>query len=197
MNLTKDFLEEQYQKFGKSGYRIAKELNVRKYVVDNAITKFKIKRRSLLVARLPNGSSGKTGYKWCGSCMKDKPIKDFSKGNARFGLDSYCKSCASIKAKRFFPERNKKRQLIKAKLIIDFGNKCSRCGVSDLPISVFVFHHHTEKMGDKTYISPSTVITSKKSTLILSEKSKWSLLCANCHSIVHSHCKLSATKFGL
>lgn len=197
MILTKQFLINQYIVLGKSGYRIAKELNIPKHTVDNAITKFSIIRRSLLVARLPKGSTGKTGFKWCPSCKKDKEVKYFSKGNNRFGLDAICKSCNSNRVRRYFPKRMKERRIIKTKLILEFGNKCSDCGAFDLPISAFVFHHHSEKMNNKEYISPSKVITTKNANLILKEKNKWILVCANCHSVRHSIYKLSATKLKL
>lgn len=195
MNLTKEFISNQYLKFGKSGYRIAKDLNIPRYLVDNAITKYKIKRRSLLVSRLPVGSSGSPRMKWCPGCKRDISLIGFSMGNGRNKKDSLCKSCKLEYSKKFYNNRNKTRQKRKAALVLDFGNKCNKCGVKDLPIGAFVFHHHSEKMSAKGYQQPSDVISNCNIPL-RKEKKKWILLCANCHHIVHSN-SLSATKYSL
>lgn len=195
MNITKEFLEEQYIRLGKSSNIIAKETGNFKYTITNSLKKYNIKMRSLQESRRPKESKNILGCKWCPSCKLDKPFSDFCKNKRNCdGLDSYCRSCSSIKSKRFFPIRNKERQLTKAGLILSFGNKCSICGAHNLPIASYVFHHHSEKMDSTTYISPNVVLTSRKSSLVLSERNKWVLLCANCHNLVHSDCKLTASK---
>jgi hypothetical protein len=137
-------------------------------------------------------------HKWCPCCKISKRLTYFSKNHRnRLGVDAYCKQCSGKKAKRFFSNRLKRRQMIKTKLILEFGNKCSDCGFFDLPIAAFTFHHHSEKMGDRSYLPPSKVITYQQADVILKEKKKWILLCSNCHNVKHSNCKLSATKFVL
>jgi hypothetical protein len=198
MKITKEFLKEQYLVFGKSGYGIAKELGLKRWEIDNILNKHKIKRRSIAESRRPKDSKNIPNHKWCARCKTDKPYSDFSKNHRdRLGLDAYCKKCMAKAAIKYYDGRNCQRQKIKANLILEFGNRCSKCGIENLPIAAFVFHHHTEKMGSSGYKLPSYVLTRKNVKLIHSEKSKWVLLCANCHSIVHSKNKSPATKFEL
>jgi predicted HNH restriction endonuclease len=100
----------------------------------------------------------------------------------------------SVKSKKHFGPRRERRQLTKAKLVLEFGNKCFDCKSFDLPIASFTFHHINERMNSRTYISPSDVITSTNVKVISQEKKKWILLCSNCHNVRHTDCKLSATQ---
>jgi hypothetical protein len=132
-------------------------------------------------------------HKWCASCKAIKPVESFSKNHRnRLGLDAYCKSCVSIKAKKHTKNRTINRRMLKAKLVLEFGNKCLDCGSYNLPIASFTFHHHNERMDSKTYISPSDTISCPKGKKILEEKKKWMLLCSNCHNVRHTDCKLTA-----
>ena len=132
-------------------------------------------------------------HRWCPGCKTSKELTYFSKSHReRLGVTGYCKHCSAIRAKKYFARRTKNRQMIKAKLVLDFGNKCFDCGVSNLPIAAFSFHHFDEKMNSKTYIKVDRVISSNQEKLISQEKKKWILLCSNCHNVRHSGCKLSA-----
>lgn len=134
-------------------------------------------------------------HKWCAGCKTSKPSENFSKNHRnRLGLDAYCKQCMRTKSKKYTKNRTVKRQILKAKLVMEFGNKCSDCLVEDLPIASYVFHHHNEKMNSKTYKSPSSVITTPQWKNITKEKKKWIMLCSNCHSVRHSNYKFSASK---
>ena len=133
------------------------------------------------------------GHKWCSGCSAELPFNSFAKNHRnRLGLDCYCRRCMSVRAKRFYKDRNAKRRLRKAHLVIEFGNKCLDCSVEDLPIDAYVFHHHSEPMTSPEYLIPSNVISLKNASVISREKAKWVLLCANCHSIRHG-CKFTAT----
>lgn len=184
-NITKEFLENQYLKLGKSGHQIAKELGIPKYHIHNNLVRYKIPTRPLLLARRPRGSSGKKGYKWCSLCKQDKLYAEFSKNHrARLGLDAHCKSCVSPLHKKYIIKNKEKRQKLKAKIVLEFGNKCKNCSTENLPICAYVFHHHSERMNNKNYITPRK-FWSNQSLPLAEEKKKWILLCANCHSIVH------------
>ncbi len=198
MKITKTFLISQYTKLGKSGYKISKELGVPKYVIYNTIKKYNIKMRSLRASRQPKNSKKLSGYKWCPKCKTDKEFSEFHKHKRSWhGVCVYCKECASEIAPKYYIGKNKERQKTKAKLVLEFGNKCKECGLENLPIAAFSFHHHTEKMSDPNYKRITWVINSRNSEFINSEKIKWIMLCANCHNIKHSICKLTATQFGL
>ena len=193
MILTKQFLTNQYIILGKSGYQIAKEFKLPKYSIHNYLKKFDIKCRTIRESRQPKESKKLANQKWCNSCKLDKPFFDFAKNNKNWHkLDSFCRNCMSKKAKKYFPQRNKNRQNVKAKLVLEFGNFCSNCKVKNLPIACYTFHHHSEKMNGKNYKQVGLVLSSNDEKLILSEKSKWILLCSNCHNLFHSICKLNA-----
>ena len=195
MIINKEFLHTQYIVLKKSGYQITKEFNLPDRIIYRKLRKFGIEPRPINVARIPNQSKNIPGHKWCSGCGQDLQFSNFSKNHRnRFGLDAYCKQCSSKKSKRYFSKRTKDRQLTKAKLIMEFGDKCVDCNTSNLPISSYTFHHHTERMNHKDYISPTKVITYQQADVILREKKKWVLLCANCHNLRHSSCKLSASE---
>ena len=187
MTITKEFLDHQYTQLNKSSNQIAKEIGVERYIVCNAMTKFCIPYRSLSAAKLPIGSSGKYGYKWCPKCKNDKRLNEFHNANrGKLKKVDYCKQCVSKKAKKYFAKNLADRQQRKVNLVLEFGNKCFDCGAENLPVCSFVFHHHSEGYKSPDYISPSDVINYKNYKDIEAEKSKWILLCANCHSVRHS-----------
>ena len=184
--ITKEFLHEQYVELRKSSVQISREFNIPKHTVCNKLVKYKIPTRPKYVSRLPACVEHLEGCKWCPVCKEEKPLLSFSKSfRERLGSSSYCKECSSKKAKKYFPAISQKRRKTKASLVLEFGNKCEVCGIENLPVDAFVFHHHSESMSSPTYLAPSKVITSQQKELILSEKIKWSLLCANCHSVQH------------
>lgn len=61
INLSKEFLEEEYVKKGKSSLQIAKELNCDKKVILNRLKKYNLKTR-LLKGKIYNGLVGKRFY---------------------------------------------------------------------------------------------------------------------------------------
>ena len=140
--------------------------------------------------------SVREGHKWCPGCRKEIAFELFVKNHRnKLGLDAYCKECVRRKSKRYFKSRNITRSFVKARLIIEFGNRCKDCGITDLPISAFVFHHHSESMKSEAYMQPSAVIARANVNLLLKERAKWALLCANCHQIRHGGlANVSATK---
>ena len=87
--------------------------------------------------------------------------------------------------KKYAPKVTIRRRVFKANLVLDFGNKCKDCGMENLPIDSYVFHHHSEKMNDKEYRLPSKIITMNQKHVTAIEKVKWVLLCANCHGVRH------------
>lgn len=177
-------MENAYYNEKKSGYAIAKELKVPKYTIDNAITKYGIKRRTLKVARRPGESKGVPGHKWCPGCKTDKLMANFSANKKNSdGKDSYCKDCISVKSKKYFHSRNEKRTLVKAKYVSLLGNKCSVCGAENLPIACYQFHHNDPAV--KEYQISNFLSGYKKD--IEREIKKCSLVCANCHQVIHAN----------
>ena len=199
MEITKALLTKHYITLGKSSNTIAKELGVPRYFINNKIKKFDIKMRTLADARRNKASKNIKGFKWCNKCKLDKPFNNFNKSHRnRLGLDTFCKSCVAKLAHNRIDLLKLRRQIWKAKLVLEFGNQCLDCKSINLPIASYVFHHHSERMNHSDYKSPSYVISSKNIKLIMSEKTKWILLCANCHSVRHSHSKnKTATQFEL
>jgi len=76
---------------------------------------------------------------------------------------------------------NQQRWDKKKKLIQHMGNKCWRCGMKNLPICVWQWHHFDPK---NKQIALSQVITHSW-TKILEEAKKCVLVCSNCHKIIH------------
>ena len=195
MNLTKEFLIHEYLVLKKSSNLIAKELDIKKYHITNALKKYDIQCRSLRESRKPKLSKGLENHKWCNSCKQDLPYDSFSSNSRdRLNLDCYCKPCTAKKQKKYSPFRNLARIRIKAELIVEFGNQCNHCGASNLPVAMFTFHHHSEKMSEDSYKRVTAVLSSKNINTINSEKLKWILLCSNCHNLHHSTCKQTATE---
>lgn len=94
------------------------------------------------------------------------------KGKRYLCKDSYCKSCRSLlHAARCKSMRNKLDG-------IKLTRGCERCGWRGSPVALD-FHHKEEK----TYTIAA--ITGCSLVVILAEIAKCTVLCANCHRIVH------------
>jgi hypothetical protein len=183
MKITKELLEHQYIDLKKSSCLIAKEIGVKRHDISNGLFKFGITRKS----------HAKPGIKFCSDCKTEKPFNDFHKSKREvYGVCNFCKECVKIRAKKYYPNITKNRTTQKAQLVIEFGNKCAECGVENLPISCYVFHHVNEKMTDETYFTPNSILMSRNKDFVESQKVKLTLLCANCHNLLHSDCKLTA-----
>ncbi len=177
-NITKDFLAHEYVTLGKSSGTIAGDIGVRRYVITNALAKFKIKTRPLLEARRPAGSTGRRGYKWCPICRTDKPMLAFNKGRTPRRDDS-CRACRSQKTKgNGYGKRH--RNLAKARLVVERGNRCARCGIENLPLACFQFHHR-DRAEKKKWIGDILASASRHPE----EFAKCDLLCSHCHAIEH------------
>lgn len=69
--------------------------------------------------------------------------------------------------------------------MLRLGNSCADCGARNLPIDIYAFHHHSEKMTDHEYIQPGRVIAVNNPELLEREIPKWTMLCLNCHGLRH------------
>ena len=79
-------------------------------------------------------------------------------------------------------EWHKKTKLETKKWAINYkGGKCSRCGISDLPLPCYQFHHIDPST--KKY-NPGRLIVQKPNQKLKDELDKCVLVCANCHMII-------------
>lgn len=62
------------------------------------------------------------------------------------------------------------------------GSKCSVCGISDLPLPCYHFHH----LKDKKYQISHIFQNKKWKEMLIEELTKCILICANCHITLHS-----------
>lgn len=78
---------------------------------------------------------------------------------------------------------------------IDYkGGKCVRCGVSDLPLPCYQFHHIDQNI--KEY-NPGRLIVGKPNDKLKKELDKCILVCANCHAIIeHTATDLTALDYS-
>lgn len=125
-----------------------------------------------------------TGRNHCASCKTYKPIQDFTANSAtQSGLNAYCRACMSIRSKRFYPAKDKKRARFKAQLVIRLGNKCGHCGAANLPICCYDFHH----FGDDKESTISTLLSVlNQHEKLERELAKCEIVCVMCHRIAHS-----------
>ncbi len=177
--LSREVLEKLYLVDRKSSCMIAKELGVADATVLSAMRRLGIPRRSIAEAKRPKGSRNRPGTGWCHVCKDDRPTDEFCKNRRnRSGLNDTCKLCAAKAAKKnkWGPRR---RQLYKAEILMRFGNKCRRCGVEDIPMAAFHFHH--KESGKQATIGESMGTRS----VVEAELKLCELLCANCHCAEH------------
>ena len=128
---------------------------------------------------------GENLFRLCAMCGLWKPQSDFHE--SRTGQFSYCRECRRAYDRRYYHERGKQSRLARRRLSakaarawmasIKEGVPCADCG-QVFPVWVMHWDHLPgyEKVG-----SISTLVTSRRRTLILAELKKCELVCANCH----------------
>lgn len=116
--------------------------------------------------------------KICTICKQEKSTDHFySQKGHLFNRMSSCKSC--------FNKSCCQRWIrIKIEAINNKGGKCSRCNLNlqDSHYSVFEFHHNNPAEKDIDWNKMRLVSKERRDK----ELNKCSLLCANCHRIIHS-----------
>lgn len=78
-------------------------------------------------------------------------------------------------------ERLRKLQVLRNKIFVEHDNKCDRCGFND-PRALHIHHHFSNQNKDNYY---------KEMKELIERKVPFSVLCANCHMILHNPKKLS------
>lgn len=136
-----------------------------------------------------------SNLKKCPSCKEILPLENFHIAlRESSGRNVYCKKCQSARNKKYKTNVNTKRALLKAKFILQKGNKCNKCGVENLPICCYEFHHRDHKEKEFTI---SLYLSGKKANL-QNELDKCDLLCSYCHSIEHAkYSNLPATEYDI
>lgn len=94
-----------------------------------------------------------------------------------------CWKCHANRPSNFSrKEWHKKTKIETKKWAINYkGGECARCGVSNLPIVCYQFHHIDPK--SKKY-NPGRLIVQKPNKKLKDELDKCVLVCANCHMII-------------
>jgi hypothetical protein len=114
----------------------------------------------------------KQQIKKCVCCGELKPSTDFyTRKSGR--LFSYCKQCSSKRADDY-------RRVVKDQCIQYKGGKCCVCGYDRHPAALQF--HHTDPTKKELTIASSKYSFEK----LKEELDKCDLVCANCHSIIHS-----------
>ena len=126
-------------------------------------------------------------FRLCAMCGLWKPESDFHR--SRTGQFSYCRECRRAYDRRYYHERGKQSRLarrrVRAKAArawmasIKEGVPCADCG-QVFPVWVMHWDHLPgyEKVG-----SISSLVGSRRRTLILAELKKCELVCGNCYVI--------------
>jgi len=73
----------------------------------------------------------------------------------------------------------KSKEIKKARLLSEFGNRCEVCGFNTYP-EILQFHHKEEKKEAIAHM-----LKYRNYDLIIKEAKKCQLLCPNCHMILH------------
>lgn len=127
------------------------------------------------------------GVKWLMRASRKAPIfcRECSvKGerNPQFGQKPWNKGLKNFDSKEYKRNYvNTLRWQVKKDLIKHMGNKCAMCGLENLPICVWQWHHKDPKQKVKAL---SQMLIGKKQDLY-EESEKCVLLCSNCHKIYH------------
>lgn len=112
--------------------------------------------------------------KLCIKCQETKPLESFYEQSDRKSGSSYCKSC--------FNKYCVERWIEKKKLAIKYkGGSCIKCGFNK-HYAALQFHHIDPSTKEYTWDK----LKLKSWDKIVKELDKCELLCANCHSILHS-----------
>ena len=136
-----------------------------------------------LVAGQQVGADGL--FRRCAMCGLWKPESEFHK--SRTGQFSYCAECRRGYDRRYYHERGKPSRLARrrarAKVArawmasVKEGVPCMDCG-EVFPVWVMHWDHLP---GYEKLASISSLVGSRRRTLILAELKKCELVCANCH----------------
>ena len=104
-----------------------------------------------------------------------------------------CMKCHVNRPSNFSRKEWHKQNKLKTKQwAMDYkGGKCVRCGVSDLPLPCYQFHHIDRNV--KEY-NPGRLIVGKPNDKLKKELAKCILVCANCHAIIE-HMENDSSKF--
>jgi hypothetical protein len=129
--------------------------------------------------------------KKCTDCLEMKDITEFSINKTKKDNHNYrCKVCQRRYFKRYYI-KNKQRHIDRVKERITKTQKwlreykdslkCEKCGF-DNPLALDF--HHIDPIEKEMTIS-SIVLTGRSISRILEEITKCTVLCANCHRILH------------
>lgn len=120
--------------------------------------------------------------KRCHSCGKYKLLDLFHHSKkGQLERTSYCKECVASHEKENKNYRREKHTRDKAKLVMEFGNKCFMCGAENLPLCCYAFHHNNPEEKEVSFRNASF----SSITTIEEVRSKCILLCQNCHEVAH------------
>jgi len=113
----------------------------------------------------------------CKTCGATKPLEQFAKAGVVKGKLYYRHLCV----KCYSASKKPRRDEIKA-WWEEFKKtqKCAHCGNNDF--RVLVFHHHN---GDKSFAIGIATNRGFSKARIMAEAKKCTVLCCNCHAIVH------------
>ncbi len=168
--MEKEILNELINK-GFSTNGLAKELNCSQTNIRYWLRKYKLKTK-----RAENLWEGDN--KICIDCKISKPSSEYYRNKGHFkGIHSHCKTCTNKKMTLRWVHR-------KIQYINLMGGACEKCGLKleDSHYAVYEFHH---KFGEKKdYNWTKLRLRSDKS--VVEELAKCSLLCANCHRLIHA-----------
>lgn len=94
-----------------------------------------------------------------------------------------CWKCHANRPGEFsYKEWHKKTKEITKRWAVDYkGGKCSCCGVADLPLPCYQFHHIDRTTKND---NPGHLTRQKPSERLKAELDKCVLVCANCHAII-------------
>lgn len=95
-----------------------------------------------------------------------------------------CWKCHVNRPSKFsYKEWHKKTKMETKRWAVEYlGGKCIRCGVMDLPLPCYQFHHLD---GTIKKDNPGHLMRQKPSEKLKKELDKCVVLCANCHAIIH------------
>jgi len=169
--MDKEKLKKLYLVDCLSQRKVAAKLSCSQTTIRYYLDKYKIIRNK----RCPEK---KKGSKICPRCKTNKPMTEFYKRNreGNRGLGSWCKFCMSNQV--LVRQRKYKQLAVDSK-----GGKCTECGFKKYA-GALEFHHTdpTQKGGDINHFTKNP-LTNKET---IAELKKCTLLCANCHRMVHA-----------
>lgn len=115
--------------------------------------------------------------KYCHRCQETKSLDLFYSRRGKSQPSSYCKLCMNAQA-------IDRQRALKLRCIAYKGGKCQRCGFNEHPAALEF--HHNDRSKKEFAIAEITKTNFDKNPEIKLELDKCSLLCANCHRIVHA-----------